>query len=124
MYVNIFRYLGNANLSKEETISGSQKDCFRHVRPGLHKSILSNMRKLSFRSTDTFSEAKNTQKSTEPGTGLGFDEADPVEQNKMMKMMQIGGSTQHHFTRNGHLVANKQLIYNIDKHEGVQSVST
>jgi hypothetical protein len=31
--------------------------------------------------------------------------------------------TQHHFNRNGRLVANKQLIYSIDQDDGLQSVS-
>ena len=30
--------------------------------------------------------------------------------------------TQHHFNRNGRLVANKQLIYSIDQDDGLQSV--
>ena len=31
--------------------------------------------------------------------------------------------TQHHFTRNGRLVANKQLVFQIDQEVGMESVS-
>jgi hypothetical protein len=31
--------------------------------------------------------------------------------------------TQHHFTRNGRLVANKQLVFQIDQNEGTSAVS-
>ena len=107
-------------------ISEPQKECFRRVQPGLHKSILSNMRKLSFRSTETFSASQKSEKSDAtlgplPTDAEGLD-TEEEDNNKMLKMMQIG-DTQHHFTRNGHLVANKQLIYKVDSKEGVQSVS-
>ena len=81
------------------------------------------MRKLSFRSTETFSRSHQSEKSAESIKSVpGEDSKEDTEKNKMLKMMQIG-DTQHHFTRNGHLVANKQLIYKIDKEKGVQSVS-
>jgi len=35
--------------------------------------------------------------------------------------MEVEG-TQHHFTRNGRLVANKQLVYKIDRDEGTDQV--
>lgn len=35
--------------------------------------------------------------------------------------MEVEG-TQHHFTRNGRLVANKQLVYKIDKEKGTDQV--
>ena len=102
-----------------------QKDCFKRVNPSLHKSILSNMRKLSFRSTETFSGSHQSDQSPESEKSKDGKDSNGVlgdaEKNKMLKMMQIG-DTQHHFTRNGHLVANKQLIYKIDKERGVQSV--
>ena len=36
--------------------------------------------------------------------------------------MEVEG-TQHHFTRNGRLVANKQLVFQIDQQEGTTAVS-
>jgi hypothetical protein len=36
--------------------------------------------------------------------------------------MEVEG-TQHHFTRNGRLVANKQLVFQIDQLEGMTPVS-
>ena len=77
------------------------------------------MRKLSFRSTGTFSASQKEEKSSVDGDKK---DTDKTEKNNMLNMMQIG-DTQHHFTRNGRLVANKQLIYKIDKEEGIQSVS-
>ena len=113
-------------LSSEEKIPDFQKDCFKQVHPGLHKSILSNMRKLSFRSTETFSGSHKSSKTSDSSqSDHSKDSASATkesEEQKMLKMMQIG-DTQHHFTRNGHLVANKQLIYKIDKEKGVQSVT-
>ena len=83
------------------------------------------MRKLSFRSTETFSGSHKSGKGSESKKGDSKDDSktsmEDIEHQKMLKMMQIG-DTQHHFTRNGHLVANKQLIYKIDKEKGVQSV--
>jgi len=84
------------------------------------------MRKLSFRSTETFTASQKPEKSEAPARSLPAD-GDELEEKKddnkkMLNMMQIG-DTQHHFTRNGHLVANKQLIYKVDTEEGVQSVS-
>ena len=84
-----------------------QAACFRTVHPGLHKSILTNMRKLSFKSTASSTPSQRFGNSVK---------------SRVVKMMEIGG-TQHHFTRNGRLVANKQLIYKIDKEEGMKSVS-
>ena len=84
------------------------------------------MRKLSFRSTETFSASQKAEKSDATLSSLPTDaevlDTDEDDNKKMLKMMQIG-DTQHHFTRNGHLVANKQLIYKVDSKEGVQSVS-
>ena len=84
------------------------------------------MRKLSFRSTERVSASQKIQKSAASSHPVTFDGdemgTDEVEENKMLKMMQIG-DTQHHFTRNGRLVANKQLIYKIDKKDGIVSVS-
>jgi hypothetical protein len=84
------------------------------------------MRKLSFRSTERFSASQKPENSEAPAKSLPIDGDGLVEEEddnkKMLKMMQIG-DTQHHFTRNGHLVANKQLIYKVDTEEGVQSVS-
>ena len=84
------------------------------------------MRKLSFRSTDAFSASRETNKKqsgdSKPLPGKGDNVIDKgFDQEKMLKMMQIG-DTQHHFTRNGHLVANKQLIYKINQNKGVRSV--
>ena len=84
------------------------------------------MRKLSFRSTDAFSASRETNKKqsgdSKPSMAEGNDIMDKgFDQEKMLKMMQIG-DTQHHFTRNGHLVANKQLIYKINQNKGVKSV--
>ena len=84
------------------------------------------MRKLSFRSTETFSVSQTPDKLADadgslPDLGNRGDHIEE-ESKKMLKMMEIG-DTQHHFTRNGHLVANKQLIYKVDSKEGVQSVS-
>ena len=84
------------------------------------------MRKLSFRSTDAFSASHETNKKqsadSKPLKQKGNDIMDKgFDEEKMMKMMQIG-DTQHHFTRNGHLVANKQLIYKINQNKGVKSV--
>ena len=71
---------------------GPGPECLRRVHPRLHEDILSNMRKLSFRSMG------------QPG----------LEQ----------GATRHHFSRNGRLVANKQLVYKIREDMGIASVST
>ena len=126
-YINILSpFSDDTSFSRDEVVPEPQKECFRRVHPGLHKSILSNMRKLSFRSTETFSASKRPENSEESARSLpvdsdGLDEKKD-ESNTMLKMMQIG-DTQHHFTRNGHLVANKQLIYKVDAEEGVQSVS-
>ena len=83
------------------------------------------MRKLSFRSTESFSGSHKSDKTSDSTqSDSNKDSASTIkdaEEQKMLKMMQIG-DTQHHFTRNGHLVANKQLIYKIDKEKGVQSV--
>ena len=83
------------------------------------------MRKLSFRSTETFSGSHKSAKTSESNKDESKEDSktrmEDIEHHKMLKMMQIG-DTEHHFTRNGHLVANKQLIYKIDKEKGVQSV--
>lgn len=68
-------------------------ECLRQVHPRLHEDILSNMRKLSFKSM---------------GQGPGLEQ----------------GATRHHFSRNGRLVANKQLVYKIHQDMGIASVST
>ena len=73
---------------------GQPSDCLRRVHPRLHEDILSNMRKLSFRSMGG-----------QPGA-FGADQ-----------------STRHHFSRNGRLVANKQLVYKIHEDMGIASVS-
>ena len=44
---------------------------------------------------------------------LSFSSMTPRDRNEL---------TQHHFNRNGRLVANKQLIYSIDQDDGLQSV--
>ena len=41
-----------------------------------------------------------------------------------MPSSTLSKGTQHHFTRNGRLVANKQLLYLIDRNDGLESVST
>ena len=121
-----FSILENTSLDERDRIPEEEQACFRSIHPGLHKSILSNMRKLSFRSTDAFSASHETNKKqsadSKPLKQKGNDILDKgFDQEKMMKMMQIG-DTQHHFTRNGHLVANKQLIYKINQNKGVRSV--
>jgi hypothetical protein len=68
--------------------------CLRQVHGDLHEDILSNLRKLSFSSMVPHRSSP----------------------------MSVEG-TQHHFTRNGRLVANKQLVYTIDHRDGLQSVS-
>ena len=40
-----------------------------------------------------------------------------------MPSSKLAKGTQHHFTRNGRLVANKQLLYMIDRKDGLESVS-
>ena len=68
-------------------------ECLRKVHGDLHEDIQGNLRKLSFSSM-----------MSKKGTA------------------SVGG-TQHHFTRNGRLVANKQIVYMIDIKEGLESVS-
>ena len=123
--INIL-FLENTSLDGSNRIPEEEQACFRSIHPGLHKSILSNMRKLSFRSTDAFSASRETNRKqsgdSKPSTGEGDEVKDKgFDHDKMLKMMQIG-DTQHHFTRNGHLVANKQLIYKINQNKGVKSV--
>ena len=125
MKINI-SFLENTNPDGSDRIPEEEQACFRSIHPGLHKSILSNMRKLSFRSTDAFSASRETNKKqsgdSKPSKAEGNDIMDKgFDQEKMLKMMQIG-DTQHHFTRNGHLVANKQLIYKINQNKRVKSV--
>ena len=84
------------------------------------------MRKLSFKSTARSKSSQgfgNSGNSREPSpVASGQAGVDGDDKDMMLKMMEIGG-TQHHFTRNGRLVANKQLIYKIDKETGMTSVS-
>ena len=117
---------GNAPISHHKALPESQAACFQRVHPGLHKSILANMRKLSFKSTATskssqgFGDSGNSREPSPVANGQAG--VDVHEKDMMLKMMEIGG-TQHHFTRNGRLVANKQLIFKIDKEKGMASVS-
>ncbi len=71
-----------------------EASCLRRVRGGddLHDSILGNLRKLSF---------------SPPMMKGGNKEVE---------------GTQHHFTRNGRLVANKQQVYTVDRFAGLQQV--
>ncbi len=66
---------------------------------GLHERILRNLRKLSFSSMM------------------------PPPRDRHRSPHGVDGQTQHHFNRNGRLVANKQLIYAIDRDDGLQPVS-
>ena len=68
--------------------------CLRTVHQGLHEDILDNLMKLSFSTMVPDGSPKELE------------------------------GTQHHFTRNGRLVANKQLVYKIDHQHGLESVST
>ena len=118
--------IGNAPIPHDKALPEGQAACFQRVHPGLHKSILANMRKLSFKSTATskssqgFGDSGNPREQSPVASSQAG--ADVHEKDMMLKMMEIGG-TQHHFTRNGRLVANKQLIYKIDKEKGMTSVS-
>ncbi len=70
-------------------------DCLSQVGGDndIHESILDNLRKLSF------SPLSSTPRSAK----------------------EVGG-TQHHFTRNGRLVANKQQIYSVDRVSGLEEI--
>lgn len=68
--------------------------CLHDVRRDLHEDIVNNLRKLSF-------SAMMTSKDDE---GHQFE------------------GTQHHFARNGRLVANKQQVYLIDRNFGLKQV--
>ena len=118
--------IGNAPIPHDKALPEGQAACFQRVHPGLHKSILANMRKLSFKSTATSKSSQGFGDSGNPREPSPIASsqagADVHEKDMMLKMMEIGG-TQHHFTRNGRLVANKQLIYKIDKEKGMTSVS-
>ena len=70
-----------------------QASCLRKVHADLHEDILDNLRKLSFSSMMPH------------GTSV----------------KEVEG-TQHHFTRNGRLVANKQMVYVIDRKEGLHLI--
>ncbi len=78
--------------------SDVRASCLTELHGDLHEDILSNLRKLSF-------------SSMVPASSSPSSSPIPVE------------GTQHHFTRNGRLVANKQLVYTIDHRSGLQAVS-
>ena len=76
----------------------ASQDCFDSVQneEELHENILANLRKLSFSSR------------------LNNNDDDE-------KVQEVEG-TQHHFTRNGRLVANKQHLFTIDRRNGLEMV--
>ncbi len=76
-----------------------ESSCLRKVRGGdeLHESILGNLRKLSF--------------------------SPPVMRGDRGSGGKEVEGTQHHFTRNGRLVANKQQVYSIDRYSGLKQVT-
>lgn len=87
-----FRLVQLDNCAKDVMVDDH---CLQEIHPGLHESIVGNMRKLSFSSV------------TQPGD---LDIAAEIE------------GTRHHFTRSGKLVANKQLVYKITEDMGIASV--
>ena len=69
--------------------------CLRTVHEDLHDDIQGNLRKLSF----------SNMMPSHGGPGMSVD------------------GTQHHFTRDGHLVANKQMLYLIDRQREPEAVN-
>ncbi len=83
----------------DHCVNNVEAACLREVDDNLHEDISTNLRKLSFSSMMPHGDG---------GPGR--------------KAKEVEG-TQHHFTRNGKLVANKQQIYLIDKSTGLEQVS-
>ena len=73
-----------------------QSNCFPNDDLDLHESILENLRRLSF-------------------TSMMPGESSSTKASKVK-------NTQHYFARNGRLVANKQQIYVVDLHNGLEQV--
>ena len=72
-------------------------DCLSRIGSDddVHESILDNLRKLSFSPPSPSSTSRGAK--------------------------EVGG-TQHHFTRNGRLVANKQQVYFVDRVSGLEEI--
>ncbi len=83
----------------ERCSSSTTSSCLGRVpdEDELHESILDNLRKLSF----------------SPPAMMASDRSAATE---------VEG-TQHHFTRNGRLVANRQQVYAVDRANGLDEVS-
>ena len=75
-----------------------QTSCLQKLHGDIHEDILDNLRKLSFSSM----MPKNKHHESESAN-------------------EVDG-TQHHFTRNGQLVADKQHVYLIDRDFGLEQV--
>ena len=71
--------------------------CLRTIYPDLHEGILANVRKLSFSSMMPEKDGEGNENT-------------------------IVGATKHHFSHNGRLVANRQLLYVIDPNRGLDPV--
>ena len=71
--------------------------CLQSLHGDIHEDILANLRKLSFSAMM------------------------PKQSPQSESANEVDG-TQHHFTRNGHLVANKQQVYLIDRDFGLEQV--